>query len=60
MTPKKADQLIKAGKPATFHHPFYNETFTGTPVSRDRWNIKININGQVGLFDRGDLQVVTT
>ena len=63
MTPKQADKIIKAGKPVTFHNSSYNETFTGTPISRNRWDINIqyttpNNTTQTGIFDRGDLEII--
>jgi len=55
MTPKQADKIIKAGKPVTVRTK-YNETFTDTFISRDRWLIR----SATGTYDRGDLELITT
>ena len=55
MTPKQADKLIASGQPVTVHNSDYDETFTATFVSRDRYSITSDTGG---IFDRSDLEVV--
>ena len=55
MTPRKADQIIKKGKPVTVHNAIYNETFTRLFIRRDRRNI---YSSDGGVFDRSDLEVI--
>lgn len=61
MSPRQADRLIKSGKPVTFHNTHFNETFRGTAVGRDRWNLHIrlaNDPNRIAILDRGELIVV--
>jgi hypothetical protein len=59
MTPKQADRLIASRAIVTVHNARWNETIVGRVVSRSRWNIEIDTgNGHVGLFDRGELEIV--
>lgn len=55
MSPKEADKAIKAGKPIKVYNDRFRETFTFTPVSRDRWNI---IGSRGEKFDRGELKII--
>lgn len=55
MTTREADQAIKSGQPITVHSVTYDETFTITIVSRDRWTIKSDTGG---VFERDELEIV--
>ncbi len=64
MTPQEADRAIKAGKAIVVRSKDFNETFTFTPLSRNRWTIygSYESEGKVysnGAFDRADLQILT-
>ena len=55
MKTKQADKLIKAGKPVTVRNTHFDETFTTTFISRDRYTITA---ADGGLFERDELEVV--
>ena len=55
LTTKRADQLVKSGKPVTLFNEFYNETFTIVLVKRDRFNV---YSAEGGKFDRKELQEI--
>lgn len=54
MSPKQADQLIRAGQPVTLTNTHFNETFTVVLVRRDRWNVYTDTGATL---DRGELEV---
>lgn len=58
MTTKQADKIIVAVQPVTFYNTVTRESFTGTPVSRDRYNIIIMVGGRDGVFDRSELSII--
>lgn len=63
MTPREADRAIKAGKAIVVRSKDFNETFTFTPLSRNRWTIygSYESNGHVynnGAFERADLDIM--
>ena len=74
MTPREADKIIKAGKPVTVHHSYFNETFTAIFTKRDRSSIyadsTINLTHNPDnnewythesecVFDRGQLEIIS-